>query len=359
MKVLLLSAYHTDSHKSWCDGLMRELDDIDWQLLSLPGRYFSWRIRGNALTWAVGHRAVLEQAYDLIVATSMVDVSVLRGCIPSLAMTPLLLYFHENQFEYPDSGRQHRSIEPQMVTLYSALAADRLVFNSEWNRTSFLCGVEQLLRRLPDCVPAGVVELLSDKSQCLAVPIEDDLKPLPTSANDVEALVITWNHRWEYDKNPDQLLQIIEGLESSGLDYRLNIVGRQFRQRPEAFDVIEQRFPHRLAHFGFVTSRQAYIELLQRSDVVLSTAIHEFQGLSVLEAVALGATPMLPNRLSYPELFDERFLYDDSQSCVNKLLDIALIRPDEQAVEAQRFSWARLKEGYRRVFEQLVLSRGR
>ena len=36
--------------------------------------------------------------------------------------------------------------------------------------------------------------------------------------------------------------------------------------------------------------------------VVISTAHHEFFGISILEAIHAGAFPILPNRLSYPEL---------------------------------------------------------
>ena len=54
----------------------------DWTVLSLPARYFSWRIRGNSLSWAFGERERLQQPYDLIIATSMVDLTSLRGFVP-------------------------------------------------------------------------------------------------------------------------------------------------------------------------------------------------------------------------------------------------------------------------------------
>lgn len=149
MKILLLSAYDTDSHRSWCQGLMQHLPEFQWHYASLPGRYFSWRIRGNPLSWITGEdKHLFAQSYDLVIATSMVDVATLRGLTPNLAATRWLVYFHENQFAYPKSQKQHTSIEPQMVNLYSALAADQVVFNSHYNRSTFLEGITELMAKI-------------------------------------------------------------------------------------------------------------------------------------------------------------------------------------------------------------------
>ena len=145
MRILLLSAYDAASHRRWREALVAQFSEHDWQVLTLPARHFRWRIRGNSLTWAMSDRGVLEQDYDLLVATSMVDLATLKGLVPKLAEVPSIAYFHENQFAYPASGRQFDSVDPQMVTLYTALAADRLAFNSEYNRETFLRGVERLL----------------------------------------------------------------------------------------------------------------------------------------------------------------------------------------------------------------------
>ncbi|MEM1008468.1 MAG: DUF3524 domain-containing protein, partial [Myxococcota bacterium] len=49
--VLLLSAYDAQSHRQWWKGLVRALDHWNWCVKTLPARYFSWRFRGNALSW--------------------------------------------------------------------------------------------------------------------------------------------------------------------------------------------------------------------------------------------------------------------------------------------------------------------
>ena len=51
-KVLLLSGYDASSHRHWRKLLEEELIEFDWTQLALPDRHFSWRARGNSLTFA-------------------------------------------------------------------------------------------------------------------------------------------------------------------------------------------------------------------------------------------------------------------------------------------------------------------
>ena len=82
------------------------------------------------------------------------------------------MYFHENQFEYPQDQQKHSLLEAQMTSIYSALAADRILFNSSYNRDSFLAGCSALLSKLPDRVPPGVALMLQERSTVLPVPFD-------------------------------------------------------------------------------------------------------------------------------------------------------------------------------------------
>jgi hypothetical protein len=151
MRILLLSAYDAHSHRRWRQGLVAAFPEWRWTVLTLPPRFFSWRVRGNSLTWAYSERKTLEQPFDVLVATSMTDLSALKGLVPKLANVPALVYCHENQFAYPDR-RDGQTIEPKVTSLYALLAADRVIFNSAWNRESFLDGARTLLQLMPDAV---------------------------------------------------------------------------------------------------------------------------------------------------------------------------------------------------------------
>ena len=50
------------------------------------------------------------------------------------------------------------------------------------------------------------------------------------------------------------------------------------------------------------THAKKYLKILSEADIIVSTAIHEFFGISVVEAIAAGAYPLLPKRLAYPEV---------------------------------------------------------
>lgn len=365
MKILLLSAYDAASHKRWRTGLVQHCPEHDWTCLSLPARYFNWRVRGNSLSWAFGERETLEQEYDLLIATSMVDLSSLRGFVPKLAQLPTLLYFHENQFDYPVSDKhksavQKHSVEPQILSIYSALCANALVFNSDYNRQSFLKGAATLLKKLPDAVPDNLIELMSTRSSVLPVPLQGDcFAPLLSSTRQRagEGMLIVWNHRHEYDKGPAQLLAVLRELEVRGVNYSLALLGETFRNSPVEFQIIQTEFAHRLQAFGFCESVDEYRDWLSRADIVLSTALHEFQGLSVLEAVARGCVPVLPNRQAYTELFDHQYLYSstpdnprlEAQACA----DLIQRACDLAVPSVTRYSWEALTVDYRKVFAVL------
>ncbi|HCH25463.1 MAG TPA: DUF3524 domain-containing protein, partial [Oceanospirillaceae bacterium] len=223
MRILLLSAYDADSHRYWRQQLVAQFPTYQWTQLVLPGRYFNWRIRGNSLQWALSERPTLEQEYDLIVATSMVDLSSVKGMVPNLASIPSLVYFHENQFAYPVSQQQtsaakQANIEPMIVNLYTAVCATQLAFNSTYNRDSFIAGVADLMQRLPEKLPPSLLDDLRKKSQVLPIPITLQSHPSKQVNNSPKPFNLVWNHRWEYDKGPDLLLACLRELREQQMD---------------------------------------------------------------------------------------------------------------------------------------------
>ena len=297
----LLSAYRADSHAAWADWLLASQTQLHWHRVELPGRHFRWRIRGNPLSWL---DQLPDGIPDLIVATSMVDLATLKGLFPRIARVPSIYYFHENQFAYPRSERQFDSVEPQMVQLYGALAAQRVLFNSRFNRDSFLDGVEELMSRMPDAVPTELRTRLAEKSDICPVPIE----PVPSAPEKSPRLVL-WNHRWEYDKCPEIFTDAIIAAAEKGVDFELALLGARSEPAvPEPLARLRNRLGPRIVVDGRL-DRDAYHRWLGRASVVVSTALHEYQGLAVLEAVSAGARPLVPDALCYPEQYPAAYRY--------------------------------------------------
>jgi len=63
-------------------------------------------------------------------------------------------------------------------------------------------------------------------------------------------------------------------------------------------------------------NKDEYYKLLAKSKIVVSYALQENFGYGVAEAVELGCIPVLPNRLVYPELYDNRYLFDSFEESV-------------------------------------------
>ncbi|QOC23560.1 DUF3524 domain-containing protein [Wenzhouxiangella sp. AB-CW3] len=310
-KTLLLSPYRSDSHAAWADWLQNHITGVDWQVLELPGRHFAWRIRGNPLSWL---DEIPRDPPDLLLATSMADLATIRGLHPQLARVPTWYYFHENQFAYPASDRQITSIEASMVQVYGALAADRVFFNSAFNRDSFFAGLSELLDRLPDGVPADVLTRLETRSDVLPVPVA----PVP-SADQRDHKLIVWNHRWEYDKAPERFATALIELAEAGMDFRLALLGRRPRKTPTALAHLRRTLGDRIIADGHLPAPD-YRLLLGQAGIAVSTAIHEFQGIGMLEATSAGARPLVPDALCYREQYPSEYRY----------------RPDEDGALARR-----------------------
>ena len=64
-------------------------------------------------------------------------------------------------------------------------------------------------------------------------------------------------------------------------------------------------------------NKDEYYSLLGRSACTVSYALQENFGFGIAEAAYLGSTPVVPNRLVYPELYDSKYLYDSFEESVD------------------------------------------
>lgn len=296
---------------------------------------------------------------DVVLCSTFIDVAALRGLGPRwLFDTPVLTYFHENQFAYPVQKHDERDFHFGLVNYLSALASDGLAFNSHFNLTSFLKGCRGIEKRSPD-MEIDLTQKIRDKSQVLYPGMDfEELDAIPQPPpHDVTTFV--WNHRWEHDKNPEGFFEPFMKLHKKQIPFKLIVVGQSFQRNPPIFAQAQEQLSSHLVHYGYVEDRNAYLALLKQGDVVISTANHEFYGMSVIEAVRAGCRPLLPKRLSYPELFPAEFLYKSSSDLYQKIRGLCVqpepLLPLENGIRlTEQFGWPGLIAGYQQWFEQVV-----
>lgn len=353
MNILVLEPYYGGSHKAFLAGLTQHLPHT-FDLLTLPAHSWKWRMRLAAPHFAgvlATDPRYAGKTFDRILCSSLLDVAALRGLLPPhLRSVPLLTYFHENQFAYPMRVSEARDVHFGLTNLTTALASDSLAFNSLYNLDSFLAGCRELLARMPDMSLAGYEETIRAKAVILHPGLDfSGIDACPQEKLGGRAPVLVWNHRWEHDKNPELFFSTLYGLAEQGIPFGLIVLGESFRTKPPAFSLAREKLAERIVHFGYAEDRQEYCRLLCQGDVVVSTANHEFYGMAMLEAVRAGCRPLVPDRLSYRELFAPEFRYEDgdfSRKLMAAMDAGRLVKQEAQAM-TRRFSWPALAESFR------------
>ncbi len=353
-RILILEPYYGGSHKYFLDGLQKHVR-ANYHLLTLPARNWKMRMQLSAL-WFVEQiklLPVVERQFDSVLCSSFTDVAVLRALLAGVHgwnhQARILSYFHENQFVYPQRFDVPGQFQFAAINFHSALASDGIAFNSSYNRESFFAGCRKGLQAAMDMKFSGIIEQLADKALVLSPGIEfseidrNEWKKAP------EIPVIVWNHRWEHDKNPQSFFHALHQLEQRGIDFRLIVLGQSFPASPACFAHGKKQLQEKILHYGFVPSYAKYSKLLSQGDIVISTSLHEFYGISILEAVRAGCLPVLPNRLSYPELFANTFLYSDgslAERLEKVITDRCRLSRETAAAMTDRFAWPSLRQAY-------------
>lgn len=310
-------------------------------------------------------------AADVFLATDMLDLTTFLSLTRrSTATIPAVLYMHENQLTYPLSKdpaqgpmrRQagERDLHYAFINFVSMLTADVVLFNSDYHREALLGALPPFLKQFPEYNETRAVDTIARKSSVIYPGLE-----LSTEINDAadEAKsppLILWNQRWEYDKDPETMFNVLFELAARELPFNVAICGQNFRARPEEFEIAREKLAGRIVHFGYAEPEQ-YRHLLNQADVTLSTAKHEFFGIAVLEAVASQVFPILPNRLSYPELipveFHDTCLYSTRAQLLARL-EWALLNRNQArliardlAISTNKYQWSAIVPQYDRVIE--------
>ena len=364
-KILLIEPYFTGSHKSWAvDYQANSSHTIE--IISLPGKFWKWRMHGGAITLA-DQFMKMNFIPDLILATDMLDVTTFISLTKKkTSHLPVVLYFHENQLSYPWS-KQDRDVQRKrdhhygFINIASALAADHVLFNSQFHLDSFHLEGEKLLKNFPDYNETKTMDTIKKKSQVLYLGMDlekfDEFK-----VTAFKNPLIVWNHRWEYDKNPESFFKCMIELKDRGAVFNLAILGESFSTKPSIFDEAKTKLSKEIVHFGYCNDFSQYATWLCKADILPVTNNQDFFGGSIVEAIYCGAFPILPKRLSYPELLPKErhktHLYEREKELVDMIEDsicnIKKTRKVSLASDFKRFDWKNMNSKYDQLFSTII-----
>jgi glycosyltransferase involved in cell wall biosynthesis len=361
-RILALNPWHGGSHQAFIEGWANH-SRHEFTVLPLPAYKWKWRMRHAAVTFAQQlHELHADPSqelpkWDVLFCTDMLGLAEFRGLCPeSIQQIPSIIYFHENQLTYPTQKDEERDFHFAYSNMTSALAADRVWFNSNYHRNEFLTALRALLRRMSDFGHQESVDAILAKSDIQYPGI--DAPAVCHSSEHVDTrsdgpLRIAWASRWEHDKNPEIFFAALDELVKLDVPFEISVLGESFRNSPGCFEESRTKLSAHIRHWGFAESREEYFRILSESDVVVSTARHEFFGISVLEAVAAGCWPLAPKALAYPETLgaNDRLFHDETprgiaQSLANLVKTLEASDTSEPAssinlrVDVDQYLWA-------------------
>ncbi len=360
LRFLFLEPFFGGSHGDFAQGLT-EHSRHDIELVTMPDRFWKWRMRGASLYWS--ERIKTPEQYDGLIVSSLLSLAELAALWGSRC-PPALAYFHENQLTYPAAPDQRADHQPGFTNISTALTARRVLFNSNTHLKAFLSALPDFIRIMPDFRPKWVLRAIADRCAVAYPGCRFPDAPAELKQPKESPPLIIWNHRWEHDKNPEAFFKALLQMHLRGIDFQVALLGEDYAQMPEVFKSAPQQLGRRLIQYGRVASRLQYHEWLGRGSVVISTARQENFGIAVVEAVYHGCLPLLPNRLSYPEILPEKFHSDflyNSQAELEQKLAALLTRSDRHQMKRlalstamQKYSWEKMIDVYDEELANLV-----
>lgn len=207
------------------------------------------------------------------------------------------------------------------------------------------------------------------------------ITPLSDHSSPTRPIHIVWNHRWEWDKGYESLFKVLyklAGITDSSSQpsteqitspsdvissnttpsFIISVIGESFGEVPVEFEKAQKLLAPYIKYWGYMESKLLYFHVLKDADVVISTALHEFFGVSIIEAILCGCYPICPSRLVFPEYLPEQHLYKTDDQLAKKLRYFIKypekVRQMEWKSELKldRFSWASFERNVRLILEE-------
>lgn len=359
LKIAAIETYYGGAHQVFIDGLIKH-SRHNITLFSLP--YQLWRSRIKESASEIIQNVDNLSEFDLIFTTSFCNVAELKALIGPTC-PPIVLYVHENQHTYPRSPNQKRDYQIEWINFMNTVTADLVIYNSDFHRNSYHRSLKTYIKKTPQTTlsPEYWIKRAQKRSITL-YPGTDTPDNISKRSSGHKRPRILWNHRWDHDKQPTVFLKTLIRCMDAGYDFEVILLGETPSVPSKKYNNLIDQLSERIVQNGYVQSRDDYFSLLISADIVISTAIQENFGLSIVEAIQCGCFPILPHRLSYPELIPKEYhaevLYHTDEDLFHKLATILEKKLFLQKALCQKFmmyQWENRIDEYDTLLNQMIL----
>ena len=363
MRIALIDPFFDTSHKLWAEGLARQ-SKYEIDIYAGSPHHWKWKMTGGTMELA---KKLIHsnKKYDLMIVTDMLHLPLFRSLLPlHLIKLPVLLYFHENQITYPtiiEKGKEDRRDRHYgWINYISACQSDAVIFNSQYHKDIFLEALPVFLKAYPKFKWKEDYGRIVKMSVVLPIGLD-----LPNYSQNRGRPTFIWNHRWEYDKRPELFFSTLIALSKRHIDFDLIVLGKEYERSPPVFTTAKEILSKHIIHWGWVEDKLAYHRLLAKANIMVVTGVQDFFGISIVEAIAVGCFPLLPNRLAYPEHVPDETkkicLYEHDDELGIKIEEVieskVYLDTEYFSKYVSKYEWEFIIEKYDKVLSSLIANR--
>ena len=151
-------------------------------------------------------------------------------------------------------------------------------------------------------------------------------------------------------------------LKDEGIDFKVALLGESFSSKPGIFEEAKNRLKNQIVYYGYCNEFSEYAKWVWAADILPVTSNQDFFGGSVVESMYCDTYPLLPNRLTYPELLPKplhlKHIYNSDDELYSKLkkclLDINGTRKFSQKKIFTPYDWKSIIKRYDELFDSFI-----
>ena len=178
--------------------------------------------------------------------------------------------------------------------------------------------------RIERYAPKEDVEELTTKIYSVGNPwnteeVRQMIKPLPEKEN-----IVIFPHRWEYERRPNIFVDMAYMLKGKFPEWRFIVTtSKPIINSTKIWlnCLLEKAKKDGVIEVYENLSKREYYEILAKSKLMVSTSIEENWGYTVTESATFDTHVLCPNNFSYKEYLPQKYLYNEYDDLLKKLVD--------------------------------------